>query len=90
MQAAITEIQKDFEEKAKGMNDQEKQDYYLQCQKRLQQKQLELTEPVLKSVDEEIKKAAEARGLSVVVDKAVVLYGGQDITQDVMKKIVGK
>lgn len=90
MQAAITEVQKDFEEKSKGMNDQEKQDYYLQCQQRLQQKQVELLDPVVKSVDEEIKKAADARGLSIVVDKAAVIYGGQDITQDVMKKIVGK
>ena len=90
MRAAIAEVQKDFEEKSQGMNDQEKQDYYRQCQQRLQQKQAELTEPVLKSVDEAIQKTAEARGLSIVIEKAAVVYGGQDITQDVIKKIEGK
>lgn len=90
MQAAIAEVQKDFQEKSQGMNDQERQDYYLQCQKRLQEKQQELEEPIIKSVDEEIKKAADARGLNVVIEKAAVVYGGQDITDDVLKKIVGK
>jgi len=28
--------------------------------------------------------------LTVVVDKSVIAYGGQDITDDVMKKITGK
>ena len=90
MQAAIDEVQKDFKEKSAGMNDQEKQDYYMQCQKRLQQKQIELTEPVIKSVEDEIKKVADAKGLNVVIEKAAVVYGGQDITQDVIKKISGK
>ncbi len=90
MRTAITEVQKDFEEKSQGMNDQEKQDYYRQCQQRLQQKQIELTDPIVKSVDEEIKKVADSKGLSVVLEKAVVVYGGQDITQDVIKKIGGK
>lgn len=87
MRAAITEVQKDFEEKSAGMSDQEKQDYYRQCQQRLQQKQAELLDPMLKSVDEAIKSTADAKGLSVVIEKAVVVYGGQDITQDVIKKL---
>ena len=90
MRTAIAEVQKDFEEKSQGMNDQEKQDYYRQCQQRLQQKQAELTDPIIKSVDEAIQKTADARGLSVVIDKVAVVYGGQDITQDVIKKIEGK
>ncbi len=87
MRTAISEVQKDFEEKSAGMNDQEKQDYYRQCQQRLQQKQAELLDPIVKSVDEAIKQTAEAKGLSVVIEKAVVVYGGQDITQDVIKKL---
>lgn len=87
MRAAITEVQKDFEEKSAGMNDQEKQDYYRQCQQRLEQKRVELTDPILKSVDEAIKKTADAKGLSVVIDKVAVVYGGTDITQDVVNKL---
>ena len=87
MRTAITEVQKDFEEKSAGMNDHEKQDYYRQCQQRLQQKQAELLDPIVKSVDDAIKQTADAKGLSVVIEKAAVVYGGQDITQDVIKKL---
>lgn len=87
MRAAISEVQRDFEEKSAGMTDQEKQDYYRQCQQRLQQKQQELLEPLIKSIDDTIKKVADAKGLSVVIEKAAVVYGGQDITQDVISRL---
>lgn len=90
MQAAVTEVQKDFEEKSQGMTDQEKADYYRQCQQRLAQKQSELMDPILKSVDETIKKVADAKGLSVVIEKAAVVYGGTDITQDVISRLTKK
>ena len=90
MNAAIQEVQKDFEEKSAGMSDQEKQDYYQQCQQRLQQKQQELVDPIMKSVEEAIQKVADAKGLSVVMDKALVIYGGQDITQDVINRLTKK
>ncbi len=87
MQQAVTDAQKEFEEKSAGMNDQEKADYYQQTQVRLQQKQQELIEPIQKSVDETVKSVADAKGLTVVLDKSTVVYGGQDITQDVIKKL---
>ena len=90
MMTAIQEVQKDFEEKSSGMSDQEKQDYYQQCQQRLQQKQQELFDPILKSVDDAIKKVADNKGLSIVIDSAAVIYGGQDITQDVIKNLSKK
>ena len=90
MNAAIAEVQKDFEEKSDGMTDQEKQDYYRQCQQRLAQKQQELVEPIIKSVDDTIKKVADTKGLSVVIEKAVVVYGGTDITQDVISRLAKK
>ena len=90
MQTFAQEVQKEFEEKSSGMSDQEKQDYYQQCQQRLQQKQQELLDPMVKSIDEAIKKVADSKGLSVVIDSAAVVYGGQDITQDVIKNLSKK
>lgn len=87
MNAAISEVQKDFEAKSQGMTDQEKADYYKQCQQRLAQKQQELMDPILKSVDDAIKKVADAKGFSVVIEKAAVVYGGTDITQDVISRL---
>lgn len=87
MQQAIQDAQKDFEEKSANMNDQEKRDYYTQTQQRLQQKQQELMEPITQSVEDSVKKIAEQKGLSVVLDKNAVIYGGTDITQDVVKQV---
>lgn len=87
MQQAIQDAQKDFEEKSANMSDQEKRDYYTQTQQRLQQKQQELMEPITQSVQDSVKKVAEQRGLSVVLDKNAVIYGGTDITQDVVKQV---
>lgn len=87
MQKAVTDAQKEFEEKSKSMGDQEKSDYYNQTQERLQVKQQELLDPITKSVDDAVKKVADTKGLSVVLDKNTVVYGGQDITNDVISRL---
>ena len=87
MEAAVTEVRKEFEEKSAGMNDQEKQEYYQQCQMRLAQKQQELLEPISRAVDAAIKKVADKKGIAVVIEKSAVVYGGQDITQEVISEL---
>ncbi|MBE8955487.1 MAG: OmpH family outer membrane protein [Quinella sp. 2Q5] len=87
METAINDVRKEFEEKSAGMNDQEKADYYQQCQQRLAQKQQSLLEPIKNAVDAAIKKVSDKKGLSVVIDKMAVIYGGQDITQDVISEL---
>ena len=52
----------------------------------LQQKEQDLLAAIQKKLDDAVKQVAEAKGLSVVLDKNAVVYGGQDITDDVMKK----
>ena len=87
METAINDVKKEFDEKSAGMNDQEKADYYRQCQERLAQKQQELLDPIRNSVDAAIKKVADKKGLAVVIDKMAVIYGGQDITADVITEL---
>ena len=87
LQQAVTDAKKEFEEKSANMSDQEKQAYYMQTQERLQQKRQSLIEPLVNSVTDASKAVADAKGLSVVLDKSTVIYGGQDITQDVLKKL---
>ncbi len=84
METTINEIKKEFDEKSAGMNDQEKADYYHQCQERIANKQQELVEPIRRAVEASIKKVADKKGLAVVIDKMAVVYGGQDITHDVI------
>lgn len=87
MKSEIDSAQKDFDDKSKSMNDSEKQRYYVQLQERIANKEKELMEPVLKKVEEQIKKVADKKGLSVVVDKSTVIFGGVDITDEVAKSL---
>lgn len=87
MKTEIETAQKDFAEKSKTMNDQEKQRYYTQTQERLENKQKELMDPVLKKIEENIQKIAKKKGLSVVVEKSTVVFGGVDITDEVAKAL---
>lgn len=86
MRAFVEATQKDFNEKSAQMaNDAEKKRYYDQCQERIAAKEKELMEPVLASVEAQIKKVAEKKGLKVVVEKSAVIFGGVDITDEVAK-----
>ena len=80
---------KEFDAKAASLGDKEKQEYYMQLQQRLQLKNQELMVPLFSKVDAVIKEVSDAKGLAVVVDKGAVIYGGQDITDECVKKITG-
>ncbi|MBQ7516273.1 MAG: OmpH family outer membrane protein [Schwartzia sp.] len=87
MQDAVAAAKVEFEEKSANMSEDEKAAYYQQTQERLQQKQQDLIEPIQQKIEAEVKAVAEAKGLQVVLDKNAVVYGGQDITQDVIRKM---
>ena len=90
MQAESEAAKKEFDAKAATLGDKEKQEYYMQLQQRLQLKNQELMVPVFNKVDAVIKEVSEAKGLAVVVDKGAVIYGGNDITDECVKKVTGK
>lgn len=87
MEAEVESAKKDFDEKSASMNDQEKQRYYQQLQERIANKEKELMDPLLKNIEVAIKKVADKKGLTVVVEKNNVVYGGVDITDEVSKSM---
>ena len=42
---------------------------------------------MLKKIEAAIKKVADKKGLSVVVEKSTVVFGGSDITDEVAKAL---
>ncbi|MBP2649982.1 MAG: outer rane chaperone Skp (OmpH) [Firmicutes bacterium] len=90
LKAEYENLKKEYETRSASMSDQEKQDYQSQLQQRMSQKQQELLKEITDKVDATVKGIAEAKGLTVVIDKNYVVYGGQDITDEVLKKITGK
>ena len=84
---AAKQAQAEFEQKAPSMTPEQQQEFMVQKQKEMQDKGKELLDPINSSIEEQIKAVADTRGINVVLDKNNVLYGGQDITQDVLKKL---
>ena len=90
LKAEFEQAKKDYEAKAPTLGEKERQDYYNQTMQRLELRRQELFAPIQDKLDAAIKAVADAKGLAVVFDVNNVVYGGQDITDDVMKKITGK
>jgi outer membrane protein len=87
MEAEIEKAQKEFDERSKTMNDQQKQDYFEQVSERLALFERNLRVPLFDRVDAAIKAVAEARGLEVVFDSRNVYYGGTDVTDEVIRRL---
>lgn len=88
--AAAKQAQADFDAKSANMNENEKRALYQKLQQGIDQKQQELLGAIQIKINTAVKEVASAKGLILVVDKSAVVYGGQDITDDVIKKITGK
>ncbi len=65
-------------------SDADKQRVSLQFQQQFADKQREVVGPLFQRAQLAIAQVAASKNLSVVVDKRIVVYGGADITKDVM------
>jgi outer membrane protein len=61
-----------------------------QYQKDMDKLRAEKWAPIVKSVNETIKKVADEQHVQVVIDKAAVIYGGVDLTDAVIKVLPAK
>ncbi|MDR3591202.1 MAG: OmpH family outer membrane protein [Negativicutes bacterium] len=90
LKAETEAAKKEFEAKSAGLGDKEKQDLNLQLMRQVEQKRQELLRPIADKINAAVREVAEAKGMAIVVQKGVAVYGGLDITDDVLKKISGK
>ncbi|MGA8534016.1 MAG: hypothetical protein WB615_07910, partial [Candidatus Tumulicola sp.] len=70
-------------------SDADKQRISLQFQQQYTDKQREIVGPLFQRAQLAIAQVSAAHNLSVVVDKRIVIYGGQDITKDVETLFLG-
>jgi outer membrane protein len=67
----------------RARSDADKQQISMQFQTQLTDKQHEVLGPLFQRAQLAIAAVSATRNISVVVDKRIVIYGGQDITKDV-------
>lgn len=93
LQKFFEERQKDIDSKfgnTKNLSDEEKQlaqSLMTKYEQEIAEKDKELTEKLVADIQASMKKIAEQKKLTVILDKQVVLWGGVDITEDIVKDI---
>ena len=87
MQQEAQAANEDIQAKSASMSEEDLQAFIQQTQQRLAQMENDLLTPIEEEVKRAVKEVADAKGLSVVVTKPVVVYGGNDITRDVIAKL---
>ena len=70
-------------------NDADRQRIALQFQQEFSDKQREIVGPTFSRAQLAIASVAAQKNLSIVVDKRIVVYGGQDVTSDVLAALRG-
>lgn len=76
-----------FQAAIKGKPQAQQQQIYQNFQSQAAAKQRQIFGPLLGRAQAAIASVAANRGLSVVVDKTIIIYGGLDITQDVISML---
>jgi Skp family chaperone for outer membrane proteins len=76
-----------FQAAIKGKSSAQQQQIYQNFNSQAANKQREIFGPLLGRAQAAIASVAANRGLGVVVDKTIVIYGGLDITQDVINML---
>lgn len=82
--------QREFNQRVKGLTAEQRQ----LLDRQLQQQVIEKRQELLGGLDKELRTAVEdvarAQGVSIVLERAVVLFGGVDLTDSVITKVTGK
>ena len=73
-----------FQAQVKGKSPADQQRIYADFNSRAAAKQREIFGPLLDRANNAIASVAANKGLSVVVDKSIIIFGGMDITKDVV------
>ncbi|MBI2200321.1 MAG: OmpH family outer membrane protein [Armatimonadetes bacterium] len=82
--------QREFQQRARGLNAVQRQELDRQLQQQFIQKREELIGGLDKDIRGTIETVAKERGVSIVLDRNVVLYGGTDLTDAVIGKLTAK
>jgi outer membrane protein len=82
--------QREFQQRSRGLSPVQRQELDRQLQQQFLAKREELFSGLDRDIRQAVEKAAAQRGISIVLDRTVVLYGGVDLTDAVVAVLTGK
>lgn len=84
------QAKQEYDAKSPNMTSEEKKALEAQLQQRVGLKQQELIRAIEANINDAVKAVSDEKGITMVLPKKAVVYGGQDITKEVLAKILGK
>ena len=78
------DLQKQFEAEAPELEDAAKAKLEQELNEKLAKRQQELMDPIQRRILRAIKEVAQEKGIPQIVKADVILYGGKDLTKDVI------
>ncbi len=82
--------QQEFQQRSKGMSAAQRQELDRRLQQEFIQRRQELLSGLDKDIRTAVERVAKAQSISIVLDRNVVLFGGTDLTDLVIKDLGGK
>lgn len=82
--------QREFQQRSKGLDAAQRQELDRQLQQQFIQKREELLGGLDKDIRSAVEKVGKERGISIILDRTVVLYGGIDLTDAVIAQLTAK
>src|SRR6266849_223384 len=79
--------QREFQQRAKDLSPAQRQDLYRQLQQQFVQKEDELRGGLTQDIRAAVEKVGHDRGITIIMDRQVVLYGGVDLTDAVIAQL---
>ena len=80
-------MQSELEKKAKDLPKEQQQDMLKEYQTKLSQQEQDLIQNIIDSIKDVVIEVAKDKEVKMVIDKKNVIYGGYDLTQDVIDHI---
>lgn len=80
-------MQVELEEKASDVSKEKQQQMLNEYQQKLSQKEQNMIQNILEKIDNAIQEVAKKKEVKLVLKKKNVIYGGYDLTQDVIDYI---
>ena len=80
-------LQKQFEEESPQLDDAGKTKLEQELNAKLAKRQQELMDPIQKRISRAIRQVAQEKGIPQIVKAEVILYGGKDLTKDVITAV---
>lgn len=79
--------QNEFEQKAATLDDNGKKELSQKLSERIAKKKESLLSPIRSAIRKAIGEVAKAHGITNVVDASVMVFGGYDLTEEVMARV---